>query len=225
VLQVLRKKASNDPAFMFYHNPRSGIEEFLRTTSWLKPIQKSSDGEEFPFGNVADIFASAILGMTDSRNDCREYHPDNLPDPEFWCNHVKIPFLELRASLQSPFLGDGFPNFIMALLRRAYPTLRGRLFRYSLVRSGASLHCFTWGEPRDVRGPSFVVILGLFLSPPSISFMGNPGWAADRLGDLCACVGNGNLALAMSQHPRLGRDSWLGKLTKETLRGVVSFLL
>ena len=119
MLQVLRKKASNDPAFMFYHNPRRGFEEFLRTTSWLKPIQKSSDGEEFPFGNLADIFPSALLGMSDSRNDSREYHDD----------------------------------------------------------------------------------------------------------DLCACVGNGNLALAMSQHQRLGRDSWLGKLTKETLRGVVSFLL
>ena len=224
MLQVLRKRTSNDPAFMFYHNPRRGIEELLRTTSWLKPIETvtSSNGEEFPFGKVADIFAAAIVGMNGTSKNTAVHHSEQR---WFWSNHVKIPFLELRASPHSPFLGDGFPNFIMDLLRRTYPTLRGRLFRRSRVRSTALLHCFTWGDPRDVHGPSFVVIIGLVLSPPTISFMGNQIWADDRLGDLCACVGSGNLALAMSQHPRLGRDSWLRRLTNETLRVVVSFLL
>ena len=129
----------------------------------------------------------------------------------FWSNHVKIPFLEL--SSQPPFLGDGFPNFIMDLLRRTCQTLRGRLFRCSRVRSTAILHCLTWGDPQDVHGPSFMVIIGLVLSPPTISFIGNQIWADDQLGDLCACVGSGNLALAMSQHPQLGRDSWLGVQT------------
>ena len=55
--------------------------------------------------------------------------------------------------------------------------------------------------------------------------MGNQIWADDRLSNLCACVGSGNLALALSQRPRLGRDSRLGRLTKKTLSVVVSFLL
>ena len=70
-----------------------------------------------------------------------------------------------------------------------------------------------WRDPRDVHWPSFAVIIGLVLSPPTISFIGNQIWADDQLGDLCACVGSGNLALAMSQHPQLGRDSWLGVQT------------
>ena len=137
----------------------------------------------------------------------------------WFCDYiVKDPFLELRASPQSPFLGDGFLNFIMDLFRCTNPTLRGRLFRRSRVRSSAILHCFIWGDPR-------VVIIGLALSPPTISFMGNQIWADDRLSNLCACVGSGNLALALSQRPRLGRDSRLGRLTKKTLSVVVSFLL
>ena len=34
-LQVLTQKAADDPVFFFYHNPRRGIEEFLRKTQWL----------------------------------------------------------------------------------------------------------------------------------------------------------------------------------------------
>ena len=55
---------------MFYHNPRRGIEELLRTTSWLKPIETvtSSNGEEFPLGKVADNFSAAIVGMNGTKN-------------------------------------------------------------------------------------------------------------------------------------------------------------
>ena len=70
LLQVLRKRTSYDPAFMFYHNPSLGIEELLQTTSWLKPIETvtSPNGEEFPFGKVADIFAAAIVRMNGTKN-------------------------------------------------------------------------------------------------------------------------------------------------------------
>ena len=80
-------------------------------------------------------------------------------------------------------------------------------------------------QKRATKSDTLGHCLGLVLSPSTLSFMGNQIWADDRLGDLCACVGSGNLVLAMSQHPRLGRDSWLGRLSKETLRVVVSFLL
>ena len=45
------------------------MEELLWTTSWLKPIETvtSSNGEEFQFGKVADIFAAAIVGMNGTK--------------------------------------------------------------------------------------------------------------------------------------------------------------
>ena len=140
---------------MFYHNPSSCIEGLLRTTSWLKPIETitSSNGEEFPFGKVADIFDAAIVGMNGTKNTV-VHHQQRW----FWSNHVKIPFLKLRACPQSPFLGDGFPNFIMDLLRRTYPTLRGRLFR----RSRRSQPSFS----------SFMVSPGETLE----MYMGLPSW-------------------------------------------------
>ena len=65
-------------------------------------------------------------------------------------NSVEIPLLEPRARPHSPFLSNGFPNFIKDLLRRTYPTLRDRLFRHSRLISSGKLHCLIWGDSRDL---------------------------------------------------------------------------
>ena len=58
---------------IFKHNPSSGIEELLQTTSWLKPIEISSNGEEFSCDKVADIFAAAIVGMNVNKTSVVHY--------------------------------------------------------------------------------------------------------------------------------------------------------
>jgi hypothetical protein len=186
---------------MFYHNPSRSIEELLQRKSWYRPINVFASAQMF-----SDVFASALLALHRASQQ-----------------EVTIPLLALGASQHSPFLSVGFPNFIKDLLICTFPTLRNRLFRRSGLLSGSNLHQFIWGDARDLSVPAILATLERS-HPAYIRLTVNKRWADDRRGDLFACVGSGNLALAMSLHPRLGRDSWLGKLTSESLRVVVSFL-
>jgi hypothetical protein len=188
---------------MFYHNPSRSIEELLQTKSWYRPIKTPIES----FRKVSDVFACALLALHRASQE----------------QSVTIPLRVLGASQHSPFLSVGFPNFIKDLLICTFPTLRNRLFRRSGLLSGSNLHQFIWGDCRDLSVPTILATLERS-HPAYIRLTVNERWADDRRGDLFACVGSGNLALAMSLHPRLGRDSWLGKLTSESLRVVVSFL-
>ena len=57
-----------------------------------------------------------------------------------------------------------------------------------------------------------------------ITFLANAAWVENRAMDLRDTVGRGNLAIAMSQHPRLGRESKLRQLIGEILRFIVTLL-
>ena len=61
-------------------------------------------------------------------------------------------------------------------------------------------------------------------SRPSITFRANAAWVEHRAKDLRDAVGRGNVAIAMSQHPRLGRASQLRQLVGEILRFIVTLI-
>ena len=61
-------------------------------------------------------------------------------------------------------------------------------------------------------------------SRQSITFRANAAWVEHRARDLCDAVGRGNVAIAMSQHSRLGRESKLRQLVGEILRFIVTLI-
>jgi hypothetical protein len=125
-------------------------------------------------------------------------------------------------------LGQGFHNFMMDLLQCFYPTLRqcfyptlrSRHFRYTF--DAKSVPSFVYGNGRD-KSP-YLPRLTAYPSKRSITFRANAAWVEHRARDLRDAVGCGNLAIAMSQHPRLGRASELRKLVGEILRFIVTLI-
>ena len=120
-------------------------------------------------------------------------------------------------------LGRGYHKFVIDLLQCFYPTLRSRHFRYSfdsifLIGTDS----FVYGTGRD-KSP-FLSRLIATPSKRSITFRANAAWVEHRAMDLRDAVGRGNLAIAMSQHPRLGRESKLRQLVGEILRFIVTLL-
>ena len=61
-------------------------------------------------------------------------------------------------------------------------------------------------------------------SKRSITFLANAARIENRAMDLRDAVGRGNLASAMSQHPKLGRESRLRQLVGEILCFIVTLL-
>ena len=61
-------------------------------------------------------------------------------------------------------------------------------------------------------------------SKRSITFFANAAWVENRATDLRDAVGRGDVAIAMSQHPRLGHESKLRQLVGEILRFIVTLL-
>ena len=213
-LRVARHKAANDLVFLFHHNPRPRVVEFLQKNPWL-----SSRNTEQAIFRFADAFTSTLVGLQAGQK-------------------AYIDVTE-QAMLGSVFLERGFGNFLRDLLRVIYPTLRHRQFRHSGRLNLFSTRdpengllpatvMFFWGDSRDPSNaaPKLAVLVRRKQLIPRvwISFVANRSWVDDRHGDVCSCVGKGNLALAMSQHPRLGQSSQLAMLDKELLRTVVSFL-
>ena len=89
-------------------------------------------------------------------------------------------------------VSTGFPTFIRELLKVLFPTLRHRLFRN--YQDAYNVTNFVWGDTR--------------------------AWIEDREKDIRACD-EWIIAIAMSQHPRLGRNSWLFRLDKELIIAIV----
>ena len=117
-------------------------------------------------------------------------------------------------------LGQGFHSFMMDLLQCFYPTLRSRHFRCTF--DAKSVPSFVYGNGRD-KSP-YLPRLTAYPSKRSITFRANAAWVEHRARDLRDAVGCGNLAIAMSQHPRLGRASELRKLVGEILRFIVTLI-
>lgn len=213
-LQVVRQQLVMTQHFLFYHTPRLSAEEFLKTnTGWLSS-RYSEELLESENSGLMEALTCTIVGL---RADTR----------------VEIDVTR-QAMLGACFLGVGFPNFVRDLLKRFYPPLRHRLFRNVHIRESGfgtqrvDKFIFLWGDTRDRSPfvPTLIVTLRFSEYPQqaSITFTANEAWVDDRLSDVRACIGSGHIALAMSQHPRLGRDSPLAELDYEVLRKVVAFL-
>jgi hypothetical protein len=217
-LQVVRQQPAMTKHFLFYHTPRQSAEEFLKTTGWLSN-RYSPEMLKLENSGLVEALTSTIVGL-------RAETPVDIDVSR----QAMFGFGHLRAC----FLGVGFPNFVQDLLKRFYPPLRHRLFRNVHLSEDrfksqrVNRFIFLWGDTRD-RSPSvprLTVTLRISESPQqaSITFIANEAWVDDRLSDVRACIGSGHIALAMSQHPRLGRDSPLAKLDRELLLAVVDFL-
>ena len=216
-LQLVRQKLTKTQLFLFYHTPRQSAEELLKTKGWL--ISRNW----MPY---KEILASANPGLIRDLTDAIVGLEANKP--------VAID-VSLQWSYEALFLGIGFPNFVRDLLKRFYPPLRARHFR--TLRDTEDIpgdniervdrFFFIWGDTR-YRSPSVptltVTLLITTKAKASITFIANQAWVDDRHSDVRACTGSGHLALAMSQHPRLGGDSPLGKLGNDVLHKVVAFL-
>jgi hypothetical protein len=132
--------ANKEPAFFFYHNPRWSIERFLGRTTWLDEIR----AEAARWKLMDDIFVklSGLRANVSSSQDIKvcgyNYHEYPLG-----------PWGIYREDLDCPsiFLGRGFHNFILALLRCFYPALRSRHLRCSFERN--SVPNFVYGNGRD----------------------------------------------------------------------------
>lgn len=222
-LQVVRQHPAMTKHFLFYHTPRQSAEEFLKTTGWLSNRFSQhllcQEMLELENSGLVEALTSAIVGL-------RAETPVDVDVSR----QAMIGYDHLRAC----FLGVGFSNFVQDLLKRFYPPLSHRLFRKVHLSEDyfksqrVNSFIFLWGDTRD-RSPSvprLTVTLRISESPQeaSITFIANEAWVYDRLSDVRACIGSGHIALAMSQHPRLGRDSPLAKLDRELLLAVVAFL-
>ena len=123
-------------------------------------------------------------------------------------------------TLPSIMIGQGFHKFMMNLLQCFYPTLRSRHFR--CTHDGKWVPNFVYGDSRD-KSP-YLPRLIAHPSRESITFRANVAWVEHRAKDLHDAVGRGNVAIAMSQHPRLGRESKLRQLVGEILRFIVTLI-
>ena len=110
-------------------------------------------------------------------------------------------------------IGQGFHKYMMNLLQCFYPTLRSRHFR--CTHDGKWVPNFVYGDSRD-KSPYLPRLIAT-PSKRSITFLANAAWVENRAMYLRVSVGRGNLAIAMSQHPRLGRESLLRQLVGEIL--------
>ena len=130
--------ANKEPAFFFYHNPRLSIERFLGRTTWLNEIR----AEPARWTLMDDIFVKLSglrAGVTQDIKVCGyNYHEYPLGLGGIYREDLDCP---------SIFVGRGFHNFILALLRCFYPALRSRHLRCSFERNSAPN--FVYGNGRD----------------------------------------------------------------------------
>ena len=205
ISQVARKLvASKNPAFLFYHNPNRSIEIFLRRSAWLNEV--STEADRLRLMHSFFVTLSGLQADVASEFDLSGYHYQH---PRGW--------YQTRPKIM---LGQGFHSFMMHLLQCFYPTLRSRHFRCTF--DAKSVPSFVYGNGRD-KSP-YLPRLIAHPSKRSITFRANAAWVEHRARDLRDAVGRGNLAIAMSQHPRLGRESKLRQLVGEILRFIVTLI-
>ena len=128
--------ANKEPGFFFYYNPRWFIERFLRT-AWLNEIP----AEPARWTLLDEIFVKLSglrAGVTQVIKVCGYNYRGHFPTNPYYREDRDCP---------SIFVGPGFHNFVMALLRCFYPALRSRLLR--CIFDGDSAPNFVYGNGRD----------------------------------------------------------------------------
>lgn len=184
-------------------------KELLETTSWLSSRSEKEPVSDEDMHRLAEVLTSTLVGL----------HIDTPADID-----VSVHFIRGSAFLVS----SGFPNFIRDLLKSLFPTLRHCLFRNYQNPSKETV--FVWGETRDRS--SFVPRLTVScrfkkdrnyteFSKALITFKANAAWIRDRENDIRFCDEDWILAILMSTHPRLGRNSCLFRLDKELIATIV----
>jgi hypothetical protein len=203
--------SSTNQAFLFQHNLRLLIEKFTKKKWWFRGRRTGTQVLDSEICRVMGMFWSTLEGL----------QPDQP---------VIIDVKE-QAVWGCPFLGPGFINFMRDLLQCFYPTLCHRLFRTCSDINGNPV--YVWGKSQDKSPllPKLTVSVATdMLNNPfspfgTIRFLANEAWVHDRDEDVRGCVGSGYLALAMSHHLRLGRDSPLRALDPEILRVISNCLI
>ena len=200
--QVQRERVATqireNPYCVFYYNSRQSIEKFVNTT-WLDFL----DNAEMTI--LMDAFLSTFAGL---RADVAAV-------------------LDVSVLSGAAISQRHFANFVKRLLQTLFPTLRSRFLK-SVVDDNGYRAIFIWGDKRDKS--SFLPRMSAILSWPSIdriTFLANAAWVDSRAIDLqllLASGGSGNLAIGMSRHPRLGRDSPLNQLNVDVLRMIVNLI-
>ena len=210
ISQAARELVANtEPGFLFGHNPRWFIERFLRTT-WLNEIP----AEPARWTLLDEIFVKLSglrAGVTQVIKVCGYNYR----------RHPLGPYYREDRDCPSIFVGPGFHNFVMALLRCFYPALRSRHLR--CIFDGDSAPNFVYGNGRD-KSPLLPRLIATNHSKTHITFLANAVWIRDRKEDLLVSTGRGNLAIAMCMHPRLGRESPMNILSFEILHKIVKLL-
>ncbi len=201
--------ANKEPGFFFYYNPRWFIERFLRT-AWLNEIP----AEPARWTLLDEIFVKLSglrAGVTQVIKVCGYNYR----------GHPLGPYYREDRDCPSIFVGPGFHNFVMALLRCFYPALRSRHLR--CIFDGNSAPNFVYGNSRD-KSPLLPRLIATNHSKTHITFLANGPWIRDRQEDLFVSWGRGNLAIAMFMHARLGRESPMNILSEEILLKIVKLL-
>lgn len=173
-------------------------EEFLKTTTWLSSRSTTEPVADADIQELAGLLTSTLIGLKDDT-------PAEIDVSE----HLR------RGS--AFMVSRGFPTFIRDLLRVLFPTLRHRLFRN--YQDADSVTNFVWGDTRD-RSTSVPRLTVSRRHGGLITFKANEAWIEDREKDIRACD-LWIIAIAMSQHPRLGRESLLRSLDLELLITIV----
>jgi hypothetical protein len=203
--QVARSNVSfENKACWFYYNPRLLIEKFTKRNWWFRGRDPQIYVLDSEICRVMGMFWSTLEGL----------QPDQP---------VIIDVNEQRV-WGIPFLGPGFINFIRDLLQCFYPTLRHGHFK--TFRDNRNNPVYVWGNSLDKSPllPKLTVSKAVDYRSATIRFLANGAWVHDRDEDVRGCVGSGFLALAMSQHPRLGRGSPLRALDLGVLRMISTVL-
>jgi hypothetical protein len=173
-------------------------KEFLKTTTWLSSRSTPEPVTDADIQKLAVLLTSTLIGL---KND--------TPAAITLRKHFR------RGS--TFIVSTGFPTFIRELLKVLFPTLRHRLFRN--YQDAYNVTNFVWGDTRDRS--IFLPRLTVSRSNDAlITFKANEAWIEDREKDIRACD-EWIIAIAMSQHPRLGRNSWLFRLDKELIIAIV----
>ena len=193
MLQALRRKVANPDV-----GEALVAEEFLKITTWLSSRSTTEPVADADIQELAGLLTSTLIGLKDDT-------PAEIDVSE----HLR------RGS--AFMVSRGFPTFIRDLLRVLFPTLRHRLFRN--YQDADSVTNFVWGDTRD-RSTSVPRLTVSRRHGGLITFKANEAWIEDREKDIRACDA-WIIAIAMGQHPRLGRESLLVLLDTELLITIV----
>ena len=137
-LQVFREQMTQ--RFLLYHTPRLSADEFLTTHGWLS-------------GRYMDFLRHLLMESMKDLESEKSRQVEALTSTIVSLRADTQMDIDVSMMFGACFLGVGFPNFVRDLLKRFYPTLRHRLFRYVQIGGEFSNQlAFIWGDTLD-RSP------------------------------------------------------------------------